>query len=198
MKAYKGFNRHEDGTLWCRGFQYEVGKTYTFDGEPILCKQGFHACHNPWQCWWFYPNNGENVYYEVECGGTIVESNYGDGKFVCTEIKLIKEIAAPKDKFDDCWDFYNGCARVLLNDKYNHINTNGKLISEQWFDNCWVFHNGCAIVKLNSKYNYINTDGKLISEQWFDDCWDFYNGYAKVKLDGKFYEIDKTGKIIEL
>lgn len=24
MKAYKGFNRYEDGTLWCRGFQYEV------------------------------------------------------------------------------------------------------------------------------------------------------------------------------
>lgn len=36
MKAYKGFSRHEDGTLWCRDFQYEVGKTYTFDGEPIV------------------------------------------------------------------------------------------------------------------------------------------------------------------
>lgn len=193
MKAYKGFKKHEDGTLWCRDFQYEVGKTYKFDGKPILCEQGFHACHEPWQCWVHYPNNGRNVYYEVECGGKIVESNNGDGKFVCTEITLVKEIPAPENKFDDCRYFHDGYAMVKLNDKCNFINTDGKLISEQWFDDCWHFKDGYARVMLNDKWNYINTKGKLLSEQWWDWCGDFYNGYAMVRLDGEYYTIDKNG-----
>lgn len=42
MKAYKGFNKD----MTCRGFQYEVGKTYETD-EADLCNSGFHACKNP-------------------------------------------------------------------------------------------------------------------------------------------------------
>jgi len=149
MKAYKGFKKLEDGTLWCRGFQYEVGKTYKFEGKPILCKQGFHACHESHQCWVHYPNNGENVYYEVECSGTIVESNDGDGKFVCTEITLVKEIPAPENKFDYCSSFRNGCAKVRLDDKWNIINIDGKLLSEQWLDYGGYFQEGYARVWLN-------------------------------------------------
>ena len=37
--AYKVFN--SDWT--CRGFQYEVGKTYSIKGEPVMCKSGFHG-----------------------------------------------------------------------------------------------------------------------------------------------------------
>jgi hypothetical protein len=196
MKAYKGFEKRKDGILWCRHFKYEVGKTYTFDGEPILCSEGFHACHKPWQCWVHYPNNGYNVYYEVECGGDIVESNNGDGKLVCTEITLIREIPAPENKVDDCWNFRNGCAMVMLNGKYNFIDTKGKYISEQWFDYCWHFQDGYARVKLNGKWNSINTDGKLTSEEWFDDCCDFQDGYAVVKLNGKYNFIDAKGKLL--
>lgn len=196
MKAYKGFNHHEDGTLWCRDFQYEVGKAYKFDDIPILCERGFHACHEPWQCWQFYPNNGENVYYEVECSGMIIESDKGDGKFICTEITLVKEIPVPENKFDNCWIFHNGYAVVRLDDKYNYIDTKGKYLSEQWFDYCGDFCNGYAIVRLNDKCNYINTKGQIISERWWDDCWDFCNGYAIVLFYGKQYIINKNGKII--
>jgi hypothetical protein len=196
MKAYKGFYRHEDGTLRCRDFQYEIGKTYKFEGEPKLCEQGFHACHEPWQCWVFYPNIGRNVYYEVECGGKIVESNHGDGKFVCTEIKLIKEIAAPENKFDWCGSFYYGYAEVRLNGKWNFIDTKGKYLSEQWFDNCGVFNYGYAKVWLNGKWNYINTKGKYLSEQWFDYGGSFSDGYALVGLNDKYNYIDTDGKLI--
>lgn len=212
MKAYKGFKKHEDGTLWCRGFQYEVGKTYKFDGKPILCALGFHACHEPWQCWVFYPNNGKNVYYEVECGGKLVESNNGDGKFVCTEITLVKEIPAPEDKFDWCYFFHDGYAIVGVNDKYNFIDTKGKYVSEEWFDDCYSFrdgyakvclndkynyiNDGSAIVKLNGKWNYIDTDGKPLSEQWFDCCWNFQDGYAKVCLNGRYNYINTDGKYL--
>lgn len=40
MKAYKAFNKD----LTCRGFQYEIGKTYEMKEKPIVCDRGFHAC----------------------------------------------------------------------------------------------------------------------------------------------------------
>ena len=38
VKGFKGFN--ED--LTCRGFRYEIGKTYKHNGEVELCSSGFH------------------------------------------------------------------------------------------------------------------------------------------------------------
>jgi len=38
--AYKGF----DKDLKCRGFQYEIGKTYELSEKPVVCKKGFHCC----------------------------------------------------------------------------------------------------------------------------------------------------------
>ena len=50
IKSYKGFNKD----LNCRDFQYEVGKEYTFDGNPIPCQQGFHYCKTIADCYKFY------------------------------------------------------------------------------------------------------------------------------------------------
>ena len=38
-KAYKAFK----SDMTCRGFQYKEGETYEFEGEPELCRCGFHA-----------------------------------------------------------------------------------------------------------------------------------------------------------
>ena len=50
MIAYKVFNPG-----WtCKGFQYEVGKTYHLDGELIMCVNGFHACKKAVDCFNYY------------------------------------------------------------------------------------------------------------------------------------------------
>ena len=163
MRAFKGFEKRSDGTMWCIEFQYEVGKTYKHEGEIKLCESGFHACHELHQVWQFYPNNGTNVFYEVECGGEIIESEDDDGKFVCSEIRLVKEIdMTDVAKFNIAWSFSEGFALVVLDGKWNFIDTSGNLLSEQWYDWVYSFSEGFAIVKLNGKLYRIDKEGKIV------------------------------------
>ena len=197
MKAYKGLIKHDDGTLWCRDMQYEVGKTYTYDGEINLCKSGFHACHELCQVWQFYPNNGNIVFYEVECGGSIIESNGMDCKFVCSQITLLKEVdMTGVANFDAAYSFSEGYAMVINAEKYNHINTEGKLLSEEWWDYARDFRNDYAVVEKDGKRNFINTKRKLLSEEWWDDACSFYEDYAMIKKNGKWNFINTKGKLL--
>ena len=102
-------------------------------------------------------------------------------------------------KYDFVGNFYNGYARVELNNKYNFIDVQGNLVSpNQWFDGISDFYDGYARVKLNNKWNLIDTQGKLVSpNQWFDGVVDYFsNGYAMVKLNNKWNLIDTQGKLV--
>lgn len=84
-KGYKVFR--PDWT--CRDFQYEVGKTYKYDGEIKICKQGFHFCQKLSDCFSYYTFDSDNKVAEVEAIG-LVETR-GD-KSVTNEIKIVKEL----------------------------------------------------------------------------------------------------------
>ena len=85
MKAYKAFDKN----LQCRGFQYEVGKTYeTEGGVAKLCQSGFHACEKLQDCYLYYPEGSRIC--EVELGGTIVGE--GGDKVAASKITLIREL----------------------------------------------------------------------------------------------------------
>ena len=85
MRGYKAFNKD----LTCRGMQYEVGKEYVFDGEPIPCRQGFHFCETISDCYEFYPMNDDTRICEVEATGDIAEDGV---KRVTNVIKILAEI----------------------------------------------------------------------------------------------------------
>lgn len=49
--AFKGF----DKDLKCRGFQYEVGKTYSMPEKPEICERGYHCCTKLSDVFNYYP-----------------------------------------------------------------------------------------------------------------------------------------------
>ena len=86
MKGYMVFN--PDFT--CRGFQYEVGKTYEEDVVPSVCKVGFHFCPKLVDCFSCYDFDPNNKVAEIEAIGDIDE---GDNKCCANKITIVKEIA---------------------------------------------------------------------------------------------------------
>ena len=86
MKAYKGFNKD----MTCRGFQYEVGKTYETDAAD-LCSIGFHACENPLDCFGYYaPAASRYCEVEIEDNG---QRSPEDSKVVGRKIKIGAELS---------------------------------------------------------------------------------------------------------
>ena len=81
--------------------------------------------------------------------------------------------------------------------KYNLIDANGKLLSDEWFEWIDYFHDGLAKVqRAYEKYNYIGKDGKLLSNEWFNYVYDFNDGFGEVqRTNGEWAKIDKTGKL---
>ena len=87
MKGYKAF----DKDFKCRGFQYEVGRTYEFDGEIILCKAGFHFCKNIVDCFKYY-TGADTRFAEVDAEGFIIAAD-NDSKCVTNRITILSEIS---------------------------------------------------------------------------------------------------------
>ena len=90
IQAYKGF----DANMQCRGFQFEIGKTYTHEGTVEACSSGFHACENPLDVWKYYPLNGSNKFCSVELSGAISRHNE-DLKIAAATISIKAEIGLP-------------------------------------------------------------------------------------------------------
>ena len=87
MKGFKVFN--SDWT--CRGFQFEVGKTFTENVTPVCCDRGFHFCTKAVDCFKYYDFNPDNKVAEVEALGDI-DTNNDDSKCSTNKIHIIREI----------------------------------------------------------------------------------------------------------
>lgn len=92
-KCIKGF----DSDLSCKGFRYEVGKTYSIPEDEVkMCEKGFHAIDEdecPLAVFDYYPpatgKGNPSRYCEVEIGGKTKK----DYEKICgSEIKIGAEI----------------------------------------------------------------------------------------------------------
>ena len=85
VKGFKVFN--SDWT--CRGFRYEVGKTYEEDIVPDACRVGFHFCQKLADCFSYYNFNPNNKVAEIEAFGDIDADN---NKCCTNKIIIVREI----------------------------------------------------------------------------------------------------------
>lgn len=87
MRGYKG----TDKDMRCRGFQFELGKTYRAQGEIKICRNGFHFCKNLGSVFEYYPPNDGNRFFEIEAREPV---NRKFSKYVTAEISFIRELSA--------------------------------------------------------------------------------------------------------
>ncbi|MDI9801714.1 DUF7666 domain-containing protein, partial [Citrobacter koseri] len=85
--AYKGFN----ADMTCRGFQFEIGKTFKHEGKVEACKSGFHSCENPIDVFSYYHPAG-NRFCEVEVSGDVSRHD-DDSKIASATITIKAEIS---------------------------------------------------------------------------------------------------------
>ncbi len=89
VTAFKGF----DKKLKCRGFQFEIGKTFNHEGKVEACSSGFHSCEYPLDVFGCYaPANSR--FAIVKASGS--PSRRGcDSKVSCASISIEAEISIP-------------------------------------------------------------------------------------------------------
>ncbi|EMX2311911.1 hypothetical protein ACPSVK_002319, partial [Yersinia enterocolitica] len=89
--TFKGF----DQKLQCRGYQFEIGKTFTHEGKVKACGSGFHACEAPFDVFGYYsPANSR--YAVTESFGTIDREEDGDTKIASASITITEELTLPQ------------------------------------------------------------------------------------------------------
>lgn len=54
-----------DKDMKCRGFQFELGKMFTYEGALVGCKSGFHLCPELKDCFGYYKIGGGHRYFKV-------------------------------------------------------------------------------------------------------------------------------------
>ena len=94
MKAFKGF--HKD--LTCLGFQFREDVVNRTE-EANCAKNGFHCAEDPLDCFIYYSNWHNSVYYEVEAAGDLDEDEV-DSKIACTEMRLIRRLSLEQILFE--------------------------------------------------------------------------------------------------
>ena len=165
--AYKGMK----SDMTCSNFQYEVGKIYKTD-KAELRECGFHACLNPLNV--LYPRYASSRYFKVKLSGEITKCGVWDTNVAATEITILEEISikgllniAEWWKHENVLDLLywsDGLAQIRnCESKYNFIDKDGKLLSDEWFEFAGIFYDGFAVVQRNNgEQTKIDKNGKIV------------------------------------
>ena len=88
--SIKGF----DKDLRCRGYQFEIGETYSHEGAVTVCESGFHAVEYGIDAFSYYAP-ADSRYCVVEQYGDM-ERHSGDTKIASASITIKAEIKIPQ------------------------------------------------------------------------------------------------------
>ena len=164
IKGYKAFNKD----LTCRGFQYEIGKTYIHNGKIELCESGFHFCIKCAYCFNYYSRDARIC--EIEALGDI---DHDECKYVTNKIKIIRELSHG-EILDACnsgnrnsgdWNSGNLNSGDWNSGNWNSGNLNsGDLNSGDWNSGNWNSgnRNSGDWNSGNRNSGYLNTNEPLI------------------------------------
>ncbi|HHF0198484.1 TPA: hypothetical protein ACPHPO_001921 [Haemophilus influenzae] len=155
--AYKGFK--QDWT--CRGYQYEVGKTYEHKGNVKACESGFHACEYPLDVLSYYSPAVSKFAVVKMSGETSKDSD--DTKIASAKITIETEINLPemikkavewiKGKVD--WD----AAKVSnTGDQSAATNTGYRSVATNTGDQSAATNTGYRSVATNTGYRSVATN----------------------------------------
>ena len=86
MIGYKAFNKD----LTCRGFQYEIGQTYSMNESPIPYERGFHFCKSIAETYLYYDMSENTRICKIEALGELAK--YDNNKYCTNRIKILEEI----------------------------------------------------------------------------------------------------------
>ena len=121
----------------------------------------------------------------LEKDGIKVISDYNDG-FAVARYNIAKskffyvnanKVRTSDKSYEDAKPFFEGIARVRVDDKWAYINEREEFISLDRFDGAYDFENGVAIVAKAGKYNYINTHGNILYEEWYNSVNELKNAH---------------------
>ena len=142
----------------CRGFKYEVGKTYQTSSNVKLCYCGFHYCEKLDNVFHYYPyKKNKTLIFEIEDLGT----GETDGiKSVTNKIRIVREIPVSEWNSLVCYskfDEHENLIEVRGTDdlfwaKYKY-DTKDRLIERTYNDGAWrrsTYDDDNKIVKYNS------------------------------------------------
>ena len=183
MIGYKAFN----ADMTCRGFQYEVEKSYEMDGKIELCERGYHFCENIADCFSYYGKD-DTRFAKIEAYGEVIKSDE-DSKCVTNKIRIIEEI--PRDEavrmsnsgdwnsgncnFGDCntgdWNTVNGSSGCFNTEEHTIMMfnkpSNWTLID--WWDSAARRY----LIEMRSAVNEVDC-----TQAW----WDRLNDYEKIVI----------------
>ncbi len=197
IQAFKGFDKN----LQCRGYQFEIGKTHTHEGEVEACSSGFHSCENPLDVLNYYPlisdDGSLNRFASVKASGTISRHD-GDSKIasasllVEVELKLPEFISAAVNWIKAACTTEETAAsgyssRLAASGNYSQLAASG--------DSSIV----CA-ASTNCKASAGN-NGCIVLTRWVESEKRYRASVAYVGENGikpnVFYELDENGEFVE-
>ena len=161
MIGYKAFNKD----LTCRGFQYEVGQTYSMEESPIPCQRGFHFCKSIAETYEYYSMSDNTRICKIEALGEVQTND--DKKYCTNVIKILEEITEDWER--------KGNSNSSNSGYRNSGNWNsGYRNSGNWNSGNW--NSGLFNTEKNPKIKIFDKDSDWTIEDWYrSDARDIMN-----------------------